>query len=308
MQFFAQDKNIVGVAQDKSRAVLALQKPKPYYEDEAVTIYHGDCREIIPMLQFDIVITDPPYGTTQNEWDKALDLWNILPKSGRTIFTASEPFASKQIVSNLDNFSYDLVWEKSVATRFLDCSWRPLSTHERILIFGRGKYHYSPIKSTSTPWHKVRRSRQAGNWGVQKEMIAQNGEGSREPGSVLFFPNGNNKTEHPTQKPIELFRALILTYTNYDNAILDPFMGSGTTLRAAKDLGRKAIGIEIEEKYCRIAAERMAQTVLDLSGSASGTSYAAREDSATRNTAEEREKQHTTAAGQNDCSPVGMGL
>ena len=161
-------------------------------------------------------------------------------------------------------FRYELIWEKTKSTGFLDCAKRPLRSHENIITFGNIYNTYNPQKTSGEPWFRGRAKRPKSNWGEQKEYVSNNESGMREPKSVLLFNNPNNNNQHPTQKPLELLKYLVLTYSNNLQSILDPFMGSGTTLRAAKDLNRKAVGIELEEKYCEIAAKRMCQEALNF--------------------------------------------
>ena len=215
---------------------------KPYYEDDAVTIYHGDCREILPTLQASVLVTDPPYGMNfvagerhhDGKWtsrwagtpivgdrdltvrDEILACWSPRPALVFGSWKTSVPIDAREM----------LVWDKVVSTGMgaLDIPWRP--SWEGIYVLGHGF------------------------------------EGARGHGVLRYsLPTlAPERQMHPTPKPIGLMRALIDKCP--PGTILDPFMGSGTTLRAAKDLGRKAIGIEIEERYCEIAAQRMSQSVL----------------------------------------------
>ncbi len=218
---------------------------KPYYQDSAVTIFLGDCREILPELPpVDLVLTDPPYGiklNTDNSRFSGGTAGNIAKRGngigsggGLPIMNDKEPFdpaflteyGQDQIIWGWNNFPNKLpsgaclVWIK----RYDDAFGSFLSDAELAWMSkGHGVYCMRDLSNNS---------------------IA-------------------NERVHPTQKPIPLF-SWCLSFFDDAKIILDPFMGSGTTLRAAKDLGRKAIGIEIEEKYCEIAARRMSQEVLDL--------------------------------------------
>jgi DNA modification methylase len=234
----------------------ALSDMKPYYQDNAVTIYHGDCREILPQLEpVDLVLTDPPYGTEacgggygrrQNhdpqgrlgrmiEGDRDLEaltgaaflLSKVLVDGWCVSFCAPRRMNEVDRIFSVFGFNFqgELIWDK--ATPGLGYTIR--YSHESALVYSLG--------STETP---------------DKAVL-----------SVVRQPVSHFETEarHPHEKPVSF-------WTNAANlnagTILDPFMGSGTTLRAAKDLGRKSIGIEIEEKYCEIAAKRMAQEVLEF--------------------------------------------
>ena len=210
--------------------------PTPYYEHAGITIYHGDCREILPSLAFDVLVTDPPYG--------------IAYKSGW-----AGPFRNTQIANDDTTDARDvvigmlgnrpalvfgtwkrippagahtaLVWDKGMAAGMGDLSvpWRP--NWEAIFVIGKG-FHGSRDTSVLTG-HTV----------------------------VTWASKGRT---HPNEKPLTLLLTLLAKCPG--GIVLDPFMGSGTTLRAAKDLGRRAIGIEIEERYCEIAAKRMGQEVM----------------------------------------------
>lgn len=200
----------------------------PYYDSDGITIFHGDCREILPTLDpVDLVLTDPPYGIA---WDTQYSRFskgrsNKQPVANdcgeldlRFLFDSSEQiiFGANSLV--LDRVGSLLIWDKRCDDGFA------------FLSDGEAAYW---SEGTGVYIHSVNAQR-------------------------FRSTNGGH---HPTQKPIELMRWCIKK-SKATGMICDPFMGSGTTLRAAKDLGRKAIGIELEEKYCEIAAERLRQGVL----------------------------------------------
>lgn len=201
---------------------------KPYYERDGITIYHGDCREILPTLKADVVVTDPPYGMAyrsgwsareiQNDGDvscrdDALRLW---PGPALVFGRWSKP--------RPENVLQRLVWDKGdwPGMGDLQMPWGP--SDEELYVIGRG-------------------------W------VGKRG------GTIIQAHRVTGNSRHPNEKPIALMRH-VLQWCPTEWRILDPFMGSGTTLVAAKLEGRKAIGIEIEEKYCEIAAKRLAQGVL----------------------------------------------
>jgi site-specific DNA-methyltransferase (adenine-specific) len=248
---------------------------QPYYDDgKGIQIYLGDCREILPQLgRVDLVLTDPPYGTTQIKWDNPLpwvDLWPILdnlctPTAVKLIF-AQQPFTTDLITSNRKQYRYELVWPKTVASGFLDANRRPLKNHETIQVFIKepNGSTYNPQMQRGKSYKKRQSANRSSHYGNINPMVTIN-EGLRYPTSLLpIFSNGNNGSRHESQKPLDLLYWLIRTYSNLDNTVLDFTCGSGTTLRAAKDLGRKAIGMEISEKYAEIAAQRLSQEVLAL--------------------------------------------
>jgi site-specific DNA-methyltransferase (adenine-specific) len=208
---------------------------KPYYRDNAVTIYHGDCREIVPQLgKFDLLLTDPPYGINAARHRKC-------QKNGWRDYGSKEESAwDNKPASTEDLLAF------SSACRF--------ST-----VWG-GNYFALPPRMGWFVWDKGQRDFDLADcelaW-TSENRAARIIELSRAEATF------SEPRQHPTQKPVRL---MIWCISKFDEAqtILDPFMGSGTTLRAAKDLGRKAVGIEIEERYCEIAAKRMAQEVLAL--------------------------------------------
>lgn len=233
--------------------------PKPYYEDDAVKIYLGDCRDVLPTLgRVDLVLTDPPFSEkTHSEARTARNYGFSSGDTDRPLITF-EPLDYEDICERLA-----MTDTRRWLVAFMD--WRyiarlaevPLPDY-RFVRFGVW------VKPNSAP--QFTGDRPAQGWeGIaflhwEDEKLCWNGGGSR---AVWTYPKEPNN-QHPTQKPEALIRELIGLFSEVGDLILDPFMGSGTTLRAAKDLGRKAIGIEIEEKYCEIAANRMSQAVLPL--------------------------------------------
>ena len=195
---------------------------KPYYQDSAVTIYHGDCSQTLAGLAFDAVVTDPPYGLNfkNSSWDYEIPAiaFQIAQWGNAIIITAPLRLWDYPKPKWVLNWYRPASSSRSASGGFNH--WSP------ILVYRDCKF---PVDSINL--HAIEHS----------------------------YPVG---FEHPSPKPEELMRWLVQHGTEETETILDPFMGSGTTLRAAKDLGRKAIGIEIEEKYCEIAAKRMAQEVL----------------------------------------------
>lgn len=221
---------------------------KPYFERDGITIYHGDCREVLPTLaagSVDLVLTDPPYGVTYQSNAVAGRGAQPITNDGTRLSLA----LYRQVVPLLD--AKHVLW----FTRWdaWPDVWAILGQHlplRGLLIWDKGSPGMGDLS----------------HWGCSYEMIASAGYGKLEggrDGSVLRFPCvSHGAREHPTEKPGALLRYLIGKLA--PQTILDPFMGSGTTLVAAKALGRRAIGIEIEEKYCEIAARRLEQSVLPL--------------------------------------------
>lgn len=242
---------------------------QPYYSENGITIYHGDCLEVMPSLSVDAVVADPPYGTTSCKWDAVIPLapmWanlkRVIEQSGVIALCASQPFTSALVMSNPEMFKHEWIWIKNRGSNFANTVREPMKEHESILVFARSKWTYNKQmqERTGTGGDRVK-------YGVAFQSKSENYrefEGRdhamlpemRVPSSWQKF-----NTEvglHPTQKPLELMRYLIRTYTNEGETVLDFTCGSGTTLLAATLEGRKAIGIEKEEKYCEIAANRLA--------------------------------------------------
>jgi len=241
------------------------------------TVINDDCLNVLkdlPDRSIDLVLTDPPYGQTSLKWDKKcvdiVQMWKefnrIITDNGIVIMTAIQPFATKIISENFENFKYDLIWDKGNTTGFLDAKKKPLRRHEIILIFSKatlGNHIYNPIMKKGIPrWKGASNTKNTETvYGKKKPVKSFND--TYYPQSILNFGTVyRNNFLHPTQKPIDLLRYLVKTYSNENDIILDPFLGSGTTAVAAKQLHRRFIGIEISERYCQIARERLRQGIL----------------------------------------------
>jgi len=238
-------------------------------------LFQGDCLEIMPLIpdkSVQLILADLPYGTTACKWDSVLPfdrLWKeyerIIADNGAIVLTASQPFTSALVMSNPKMFKYEWIWKKTRYSGNLNATRMPLKAHENILVFAKGKAPYYPIK-TEAPEHLIDKRKNV-NPSIVKDGGAYNGskgfinirkkdDGTRYPTTVQEFKNPNNNSLHPTQKPLELMKYLISTYSNENDMILDNTMGSGTTCLAAKELNRKFIGIEKEPKYYEIACKR----------------------------------------------------
>ena len=223
----------------------------------------GDCLERmkeIPDGSVDMVLTDPPYGTTACKWDTIIPLepmWEqlkrVTKKNGAIVMTSSQPFTSVLGASNLRMLRYSWVWRKSAATGHLNAKRMPMSDFEDILVFYTKQATYNP--QGIVPYGKT--TRRGGNGGCYGGSGKENyQEWTNYPRRVLEF-SSQGKTQHPTQKPVALMEYLIKTYTNEGETVLDFTMGSGTTGVAAKNLNRNFIGIELDEGYFKIAEERI---------------------------------------------------
>ena len=235
-------------------------------------LMQGDClvrMAEIPDGSVDMVLTDPPYGTTACKWDSVIPLetmWDqlkrVTKKNGAIVMTASQPFTSALIMSNVKDYHQILMWRKNKPTGFLNAKSRHLTSHEDIVIFCSGKPAYTPQMWHSKPANRARKTKTTPVYGAQVPSEYQGGQTERYPTTVLEFSVINNDGSgecryHPTQKPVALMEYLMKTYTNEGETVLDFTMGSGTTGVAAKNLNRRFIGIEMDETYFQIAKDRI---------------------------------------------------
>jgi len=241
-----------------------------------IKLWKGDCLERmkdIPDKSIDMILCDLPYGTTYCEWDNIIaltTLWEeynrIIKDSGAILLFSSQPFTTDLINSNRKMFRYEIIWEKTMKSGFLNANKMPLKAHENILVFYNKLPTYNPIKSHIEEKERTRkqdanRMKQYGN--IKPYSYTNNGE--RYPTDVIKFSNwngalfGNNAkaTKHPTQKPVPLLEYLIKTYTNEGETVLDNCMGSGSTGVACLNTNRDFIGIELDNKYFEIAKNRI---------------------------------------------------
>ncbi len=231
----------------------------------------GDCLEVMKGLNagsIDMVMADPPYGTTACKWDSIIPLepmWEQLKKvikpNGAIVMTASQSFTTTVIASNMKMFKYCWVWEKTSASGYLNAKKMPMRAHEDILVFYNTLPTYNPQK---TKGHKRKVSSAEHKKGcVKTDCYREHGltdydSTERYPRSVQVFSSDKQRLQvHPNQKPVALMEYLIKTYTNEGETVLDFTMGSGTTGVACKNLNRNFIGIEKDEKYFEIAKQRI---------------------------------------------------
>ena len=231
-----------------------------------INLMLGDCLERmkeIPDGSVDMVLTDPPYGTTACKWDSVIPfepMWEqlkrVTKKNGAIVMTASQPFTSVLVTSNLKMFKYCWVWDKAKAANFASVKHHPLKVHEDVCVFG-GTGFYTPQMTRGA-------MRPKGGYKVKRDFAVMDGSPKKTndeyyPKSILDFSVAGNKDSklHPTQKPVALMEYLIKTYTNESETVLDFTMGSGTTGVACKNLNRNFIGIEMDEGYFKIAEERI---------------------------------------------------
>ncbi|MCY0148347.1 site-specific DNA-methyltransferase [Hoeflea sp. G2-23] len=244
-------------------------------------LHRGDCLEIMPTLAaggVDMVLCDPPYGTTACKWDTVVPLepmWaqvgRLLRRGGVAVFTASQPFTSALVMSNPAAHHQTLVWRKNKPSGHLNAKRRHLTSHEDIVVFCDGTPTYNPQMWQSIPSNGARRTKFTPVYGAQVPTEYPSGKTDRYPVSVLPFDVVNNDgtnggRHHPTQKPVALMEYLIRTYTNEGNTVLDFTMGSGTTGVACRNTGRNFIGIENDPGYFAIAEHRLGKVDLGVFG------------------------------------------
>jgi len=238
-------------------------------------LIQGDClvkMSEIPTSSVDLILTDPPYGTTACKWDSVIPfepMWKqlnrIIKANGAIVLFGSEPFSSALRMSNIEQYKYDWVWDKVVASGSLNSNVMPMKINELISIFGTGKINYIP-QMMKGKRHRVVVSSGGGSYGKSdgRKIKKQYYTDLWKPTTILKYrkPIQNKNKIHPTQKPIALMEYLIKTYTNESETVLDFTMGSGTTGVACKNLNRDFIGIELDETYFNKAKERIKNHVV----------------------------------------------
>lgn len=241
--------------------------------EDKIKLYNGDCLEVMDQLiadgiKVDAIITDPPYGTTQNKWDSIIpleDMWGRLKQLRKDntpiALFGNEPFSSTLRISNIKEYKYDWIIEKTAATGHLNAKKQPMKAYESVIIFYKKPSLYNPQKTygharkVSSAEHKINciKTENYGEHGLTSYDSTE-----RYPRNVLKFQWDKQKSAlHPTQKPVALLEYLIKTYTNEGDTVLDFTMGSGSTGVACVNTNRKFIGIELDEGYFKIAEERI---------------------------------------------------
>jgi len=224
----------------------------------------GDCLEELKKISdksVDIVLTDPPYGTTQNKWDSIIPLelmWNelkrIIKDNGCVALFGNEPFSSNLRMSNIKDYKYDWVWNKKAFSNQMMAKKQPLRIVENIIIFNSKIYKPQNLKKLEKLTKQgLKKTDNIGSFKREKQYFQ---EYTNYPRNILEFSK-DKPSQHPTQKPVALLEYLIKTYTNENDTVLDFTMGSGSTGVAAKNLNRKFIGIEKDQNYFNIAKDRI---------------------------------------------------
>jgi len=234
----------------------------------SIKLYQGDCLEILPKLadnSVDMVLADPPYQLTQCKWDSIIPLepmWKELKRIAKDraaiVMTASQPFTTTLISSNMGMFKYEWIWEKTRFSNQMLAKIQPLKIHENILVFSNGKTKYNPQGLICVDKLIKQGEKITDNIGGGKRKTEYYQEFGNYPKSIQLVKNETGL--HPTQKPVALMEYLIKTYTNEGDTVLDFCMGSGTTLVACKKTNRNGIGIEKDPSYFQIAQKRIENT------------------------------------------------
>ena len=253
------------------------------YKDENIWLMKGDCLERmkeIPDGSVDMILADPPYGTTACKWDSVIDLdlmWEqlkrIIKPNGAIVLMSQTPFDKVLGVSNLKMLKYEWIWEKTAATGHLNAKRAPMKAHENALVFSDDPEDhenmlvfysklptYNPQKTTGhSPTNSFyKKENQDGECYGKTRAVSGGGCTERYPRSIQVFSSDKQKIKlHPTQKPVALMEYLIKTYTNENEIVFDLTFGSGTTGVAAKNLNRKFTGIEMDDNYFDIAKNRI---------------------------------------------------
>ena len=230
-------------------------------------LMQGNClnkMQLLPEKSIDLILTDLPYGVSQNVWDEIIpfnNLWEqyerIIKDKGIIILTATQPFTSMLVMSNPKLFKYERIWEKTIGSGQLNIKKQPLRIHESILVFYKSPGTYNEIKTVGEAYKINRKIKSKGEgYGAQADSSKEN-NGFRHARSIIKISNPRIKNGHPTQKPLELMEYLIKTYSNVEDVVLDSCLGSGITGVAAKNLNRNFLGIELDKKWFNRAKDNI---------------------------------------------------
>lgn len=226
------------------------------YNEIINQLFEGDCLKYLkqfPDNSIDMVLCDLPYGTTQNKWDSVIPLsmlWKeyerVVKDNGAIVLTSQGLFTAQLMMSNPKMFKYKWIWEKSKPTNFLNAKKQPLRKYEDVCVFYKKQPTYNPQMTKGEPYNKgIRKNQLSGSYG-DFQPVHVHSDGERYPIDIIYFKTAESEGRviHPTQKPIELGRYLVRTYSNPGDLILDNTFGSGSFLVAALLEGRNFVGIE----------------------------------------------------------------
>lgn len=254
---------------DRAYVRIVLQQIELPTENNPAVLLLGDCVEVLQDLPTGVVaaiVTDPPYGITDCHWDtppKISSMWKCLNAwcDGTIILTASQPFTSAVVMGNYDKFRVEWIWEKNAGSNFGTVKWQPMKEHESVLVFCNKKPNYTPIMEDRAP-SGLSRVKTVVNYDSKPEAYSGiKGKASsirpdqRYPRSIQKF--NRERGLHPNQKPVALIEYFLRTYTKEGDVVLDPYMGSGTTGVACRNLGRRFIGVEMDSTYFGVAKKRI---------------------------------------------------
>lgn len=234
------------------------------------TFLNGDCLELmagLPDGSVDMVLCDLPYGTTACSWDSVIPFeplweqyWRVCKPNAAVVLTASQPFTSALIMSQIKAFKYEWIWRKNAGSNFAQMKQQPMKEHESVLVFAKNRFTYNPImqprngNGNASVGYALKRESNSEVYGigaVEPKIVPE----LRYPSSIQLF--NRERGLHPTQKPVALFEYLIRTYTNEGETVLDNTAGSGTTAIAAENAGRKWICMERDPDYYAAALGRV---------------------------------------------------
>ena len=256
--------------------MMNLQLPPHYCKTDVMrsVLVHADCFDVFPYIadkSVNLILCDLPYGTTACKWDSVLPLdklWNEYKRISNTVILfSSQPFTTDLINSARDWFKYEIIWDKVGGSNFQLSKVQPLKRHENILIFGNGKTLYNPqMKIRDKPKDYSNSSYNALKNGMHFNSTdfesAKKIRTEKYPDSVIEIGGQSKECNnvhriHNTQKPLELMKYLIKTYSNEDDVVMDNCMGSNTTGLACKELNRHYIGIEKDKNYYDVSVSRV---------------------------------------------------
>jgi site-specific DNA-methyltransferase (adenine-specific) len=234
---------------------------------ETNVIFNENCLDTMKRMEdksVDLILCDLPYGTTACKWDTIIPfepLWEqykrIIKDNGAIVLTASQPFTSALVMSNIKMFKYELIWYKDRPTGLFTAKVQPMKYHENILVFGKGKITYNPEMWEGNKNHSNLGNNKSKSSHYNSKFSIPKIDGLKNPKSVIYCER-EHPPVHPTQKPVALFEYLIKTYTNENETVYDGCMGSGTTAIACINTKRNFIGSELDKGYYDIALNRIA--------------------------------------------------
>ena len=239
-----------------------------------INLFNGECLEVMKDIEtgsVDMILCDLPYGTTACKWDEIIpldEMWNqynrIIKQGGVIALTASQPFTSKLVMSNIKNFKVEWIWKKNAGSNFGSVRWQPMKEHEAVLIFSKGKSTYNPIMEERAE-SGLSRVKTAVNYSTNAEVYGDSFKNEissmrpdlRVPSSVQKF--NRERGLHPTQKPVALYKWLLNKYAKEGDKILDTHLGSGSIAIACHDYGFDLTACELDTEYYNNALKRLQQ-------------------------------------------------